>query len=84
MNCEMEIADIVGKKMLATEVFGKSIKALSDHFVDLLKTEGASIEWSEIQWVLTVPAIWSDKAKQFMRTSAEVVSRYNLDIMIFQ
>ncbi|XP_071146940.1 heat shock 70 kDa protein 12B-like [Mytilus edulis] len=82
VNCEMEIADIVGKKMLATEVFGKSIKALSDHFVDLLKTEGASIEWSEIQWVLTVPAIWSDKAKQFMRTSAEVADIQGGNLLI--
>jgi hypothetical protein len=26
-----------------------------------------------IQWVLTVPAIWSDKAKHFMRRAAEKV-----------
>lgn len=27
----------------------------------------------DVFWVLTVPAIWSDKAKQFMRKSAEEV-----------
>jgi hypothetical protein len=27
----------------------------------------------EIKWVLTVPAIWSDQAKDFMRKSAEKV-----------
>jgi len=27
----------------------------------------------EIHWVLTVPAIWNDAAKQFMREAAEAV-----------
>ena len=29
-----------------------------------------AIKPSEINWVLTVPAIWSDAAKQFMREAA--------------
>lgn len=70
----MEISDVTGKKMPAIEVFGKSIKALTDHFMRLLETEGINIKWPEIRWVLTVPAIWSDKAKQVMRESAEQVT----------
>lgn len=70
----MEISDVTGKKMPAIEVFGKSIKALTDHFMRLLETEGITIKWPEIRWVLTVPAIWSDKAKQVMRESAEQVT----------
>jgi vacuolar-type H+-ATPase subunit F/Vma7 len=27
----------------------------------------------EIRWVLTVPAMWSEKAKQYMREAAEEV-----------
>ena len=34
---------------------------------------GIGIEPEEIRWVLTVPAIWSDAAKQFMRKSANLV-----------
>jgi hypothetical protein len=39
------------------------------------KTESLSVSdvlsWSgDILWVLTVPAIWSDEAKQFMREAA--------------
>jgi len=74
----MEISDVSGKKIPAIEVFGKSIKALTDHFMRLLETEGIDIKWSEIRWVLTVPAIWSDKAKQVMRESAEQVTMFTI------
>jgi hypothetical protein len=33
----MEIEDATGKKMLAIDVFGKSIKALVDHFMKLVQ-----------------------------------------------
>lgn len=38
---------------------------------DPYKTESNDSSWSDdILWVLTVPAIWSDQAKQFMREAA--------------
>ena len=39
-----------------------------------LKTKGIEIQDGDIEWVLTVPAIWNDPAKQFMRQAAEKVS----------
>jgi hypothetical protein len=54
----MEIEDATGKKMLAIDVFGKSIKALVDHFMKLAESTGSNIiEMTDIRWVLTVPAI---------------------------
>jgi hypothetical protein len=35
---------------------------------------GFEIEPKDIRWVLTVPAIWSEAAKQFMRKSANLVN----------
>ena len=35
---------------------------------------GHDIEADDIRWVLTVPAAWSDLAKQFMRKAAELAS----------
>jgi hypothetical protein len=32
-----------------------------------------NLEEKDIHWVLTVPAIWNDVAKQFMREAAENV-----------
>ncbi|XP_076100918.1 heat shock 70 kDa protein 12A-like [Mytilus galloprovincialis] len=68
---EMRLEDVTGKSLMAIDVFGQSIKALRDHLLKLLDTEGTSIKQHEIKWVLTVPAIWPDSAKQFMRKSAE-------------
>jgi hypothetical protein len=39
---------------------------------------------SDIHWVLTVPAIWNDAAKQFMREAAEeVFSFFHLILYFF-
>lgn len=70
----MVLEDIRGKSVPAIEVFGLSIKALVTHLTDILDKQGTGMDKSEIQWVLTVPAIWTDAAKQFMRKSAVKVS----------
>lgn len=69
----MIIEDITGKPIKAMKVFAKSIEALMQHLFDLFEERGIDIKKNEIRWVLTVPAIWSDAAKQFMRRSAELV-----------
>jgi hypothetical protein len=40
------------------------------------------LEEKDIYWVLTVPAIWKDVAKQFMREAAENVSFYLMCIFM--
>ena len=57
--------------MLALEVFSESIRYLKDHALRHL--DGPD---DDIQWVLTVPAIWDDSAKQFMRLAAEKVPTF--------
>ena len=69
----MVLEDITGKTLSAVDVFTLSIKALVDHLLSMLKKQGKIIHNDEVQWILTVPAIWTDTAKQFMRTSAEKV-----------
>ncbi|XP_063405923.1 heat shock 70 kDa protein 12B-like [Mytilus trossulus] len=61
------------KPVSAVDVFSLSIKALVDHFMDSVKKQGTGVKIQEIQWVLTIPAIWTDAAKQFMRECAEKV-----------
>jgi hypothetical protein len=70
----MIIEDIAGKRVTAMKVFGTSIRALMDHLVLHFTEKGIEIEPQDIRWVLTVPAIWSDAAKQFMRKSANLVN----------
>lgn len=66
----IEIDDDKGRKMKAIEVFGAVINYLKDHLLNLLRTRGTEVQNQDIHWVLTVPAIWSDSAKQFMREAA--------------
>lgn len=69
------ITDEMGKRLPAITVFALSIEFLAQ---DLLKTGrnnvGGGVSMDDVLWVLTVPAIWSDAAKQFMREAAIKVS----------
>ncbi|CAC5396426.1 unnamed protein product [Mytilus coruscus] len=67
---DLIIEDITGKPMAALDVFTLSIKALVKHLMALLEKQGTGVKMKEIRWVLTVPAIWTDSAKQFMRKGA--------------
>lgn len=76
---DLMIADVMGKRFRVIDVFSLSIAALVD---DMMKSSGSTVSGGickdDIHWVLTVPAIWSDGAKQFMReaaTKAPVLNR---------
>ena len=73
INRDVEVEDDRGRTMPANKVFGEVIKYLKNHLLDLLKKRGTGVENKDIHWVLTVPAIWSDSAKQFMREAAYLV-----------
>ena len=58
--------------MEAKKVFAHSIKFLGEEAVNLIRQETGDDDFKveDIQWVLTVPAIWTPRAKQFMREAA--------------
>ena len=60
--------------MKAKTVFTHGIKYLKDHAIATIDRQGQSLDEMDIHWVITVPAIWSDAAKQFMREAAMDVS----------
>ncbi|XP_063415893.1 heat shock 70 kDa protein 12A-like [Mytilus trossulus] len=75
LNKDIDITDITGKKMNAIKVFSASIRYLKEHLLDSLHksfVRDSNISNNDIHWVLTVPAIWEMKAKQFMRDAAEM------------
>lgn len=77
----MTIEDVTGKSVPAIDVFSLSIKALKDCLFELAETRGLELTMNDITWVLTVPAIWSDSAKEFMKESAMKVT-YAFDIFM--
>lgn len=59
--------NLIRQKIKKNYVFQQVIKECSS----LTVAESSESPWSDdILWVLTVPAIWSDQAKQFMREAA--------------
>ena len=56
--------------MAALPLFVMSIRYMREHLLAELDKQAANIHEAEIQYVLTVPAIWDDSAKQFMREAA--------------
>ncbi|XP_063413810.1 heat shock 70 kDa protein 12A-like isoform X2 [Mytilus trossulus] len=59
------------KKMKAVDVFKAVIGFFRDELVCTLNKTGVQFKNKDIQWVITVPAIWDLKAKQFMRECAK-------------
>ncbi|XP_056013353.1 heat shock 70 kDa protein 12B-like isoform X2 [Ostrea edulis] len=64
------IKDVNGEEMPAMTIFTMAIKYFKDHLMGTLKSRVVNITEDVILWVLTVPAIWDDGAKQFMREAA--------------
>ena len=67
------IEDETGKTMEAMIVFEHGIRYLKNHALSTINTQGKCVDEMDIHWVLTVPAIWSEGAKQFMREAAQKV-----------
>lgn len=63
-----------GKQMDAMKVFSEMIKYFKNHLIKECKDKQTMLEVADIQFVITVPAIWTDPAKQFMREAAENVN----------
>ena len=60
-----------GKRMRALDVFSESLKHLKDKALEAIhKQSGVEYTAKEVLWVVTVPAIWKQSAKQFMREAA--------------
>ncbi|CAC5419654.1 unnamed protein product [Mytilus coruscus] len=68
----MLLKDIRGRTLPAVEVFSLSIQALKNHLTKTVEVRGVCVDDRKTKWVLTVPAIWTETAKCFMRKSAEM------------
>ena len=79
----MAIEDIRGVPYKAMDVFAMSIKYLKDHLLTAMQDKVTGFSLQDIQFVLTVPAIWRDSAKQFMRTAAIQVQFNMFFFLIF-
>ncbi|KAH3716331.1 heat shock 70 kDa protein 12B-like [Dreissena polymorpha] len=65
-----KINDAQDNAKAAIDVFASAIGFLKDHLLDRLHKRDFGFRDTDIDWVLTVPAIWDDAAKQFMTMAA--------------
>lgn len=60
-----------GKRLRALDVFSKALAYLKEKALEvILDQSGVEYSAREVRWVVTVPAIWKQSAKQFMREAA--------------
>ena len=65
-------------------MFSISLKYIRDHLFKSLSDKFSEIQKEDIHYVLTVPAIWDDNAKQFMREAAVKVSSQQLEALVLK
>ncbi|OPL32799.1 hypothetical protein AM593_05223, partial [Mytilus galloprovincialis] len=82
LNRDTKIAAANGEEVQAKAVFGHGIAFLKNHALENFKRAGMEIDENEVQWVITVPAIWTDAAKQFMREAAQRADIFNDQLLV--
>ncbi|KAH3735128.1 heat shock 70 kDa protein 12A-like [Dreissena polymorpha] len=60
-----------GKSLPVLTVFSLSIRYMKDDLESMASRQVSAITPEDIHWVLTVPAIWDDASKHFMRLAAQ-------------
>ncbi|XP_059561627.1 heat shock 70 kDa protein 12B isoform X2 [Myotis daubentonii] len=71
LTLKTQLEAVNGKKMPALEVFAHALRFFKEHALQELREQCPSLpEKNTVRWVLTVPAIWKQPAKQFMREAA--------------
>lgn len=61
---------IDGREMPLLKVVEHTLRFISTQALSKLKEQVGKIVPAKIRWVLTVPALWSEEHKQFMRKAA--------------
>ena len=72
INNETMIKALNGREIPAFKVFSYALKFFKEHVIEELNDQSstAKITLQDVKWVLTVPAIWKESSKQFMRKAA--------------
>ena len=74
INRSTKVKEVAGKYLSAMTVFTEVIRFLKDQLLGTLQKRKDNFVVKDIMFVLTVPAIWTDRAKKFMREAAMEVS----------
>ncbi|XP_052267240.1 heat shock 70 kDa protein 12B-like isoform X2 [Dreissena polymorpha] len=79
INSNTTVEDVKGRHVPATLVFGRSIQYIKEHILHHMLENGVDYIEDDTKWVITVPAIWTDRAKGLMREAATEVAGIRLN-----
>lgn len=60
-----------GRELDLMTVISQSLKFISEKALEKLTEQVGKVVKTKIRWVLTVPALWSEEHKHFMRQAAK-------------
>ena len=66
----MQVYDTENKPLLALELLSIVIRHLKEEMLRTIRLQRENVSDDDVMYVMTVPAIWSDAAKQLMREAA--------------
>ncbi|XP_075071683.1 heat shock 70 kDa protein 12A [Mixophyes fleayi] len=71
LSMDTDLIAANGKKVKALEIFAYALQYFKEQALKELSDQtGSEMDNNEVRWVITVPAIWKQPAKQFMRQAA--------------
>ncbi|XP_060597754.1 heat shock 70 kDa protein 12B-like, partial [Ruditapes philippinarum] len=76
------IEDQIDQPLRLFDVMTLFIKALKDHCLKKLQTQGMPVDINKTLFVVTVPAIWTDEAKKFMRDASIAAGIGNKNLLL--
>ena len=84
MNRETTLKAYNGRDIDALTIFTYSIYYMHKKAVEVIRERSGDENFGsgDVQWVLTVPAIWKPAAKQFMREAAYKVRHLKIAIIL--
>ena len=71
LHMDKNARSIDGRELDLMLVISESLKFISDKAIEKLQEQVGKIQKNKIRWVLTVPALWTEDQKQFMRKAAQ-------------
>ena len=76
-----KILDEFGREFLLLDVVSEALRYLNDNLIADLKLRQDIFEENDVLRVITVPAIWSDSARNFMKKAAVKVRPTHIQIV---
>ena len=71
LHMDQNAVSMDGRELPLMKVISESLRFIADKAIEKLTEQVGKVVKTKIRWVLTVPALWSEEHKFFMRKAAQ-------------